>query len=120
MRLTPKLPPGRASRKALRYGAEVRRLRAEGHTLESIREALLDVGVNVSVSTVRREVARRPTPWELDHAQEATLRQGEPEVPVDAPPGLERREVSDRRVPFKLIASMLQALHTLRRRWRLR
>jgi len=66
MRLQPKRPQGRSSRKALRFVREVRRLRAEGHTLESIRLALLDAGVSVSLSTVRREVARPPSLWELE------------------------------------------------------
>lgn len=73
MQLKPKLPPGRSDRKALRYGYEVRRLRAEGHSLASIREALLDVGVSVSLSTVRREAIRPTTKWELDHAEEMSL-----------------------------------------------
>ena len=73
MQLKPKLPPGRSDRKALRYGHEVRRLRAEGHTLESIRQALLDVGVSVSLSTVRREAVRPPSKWELEHAEELSL-----------------------------------------------
>lgn len=63
MRLNPKHPPGRASRKALLYAHEVRRLRAEGYTLEAIRQALFDVGISVSLSTVRREAARPPTLW---------------------------------------------------------
>ena len=73
MQLKPKLPPGRSDRKALRYGHEVRRLRAEGHTLESIRQALLDVGVSVSLSTVRREAVRPPSKWELEHAEELSV-----------------------------------------------
>ena len=73
MQLKPKLPPGHASRKALRYGHEVRRLRAEGHTFEAIREALLDVGVSVSLSTVRREAVHPPSKWELEHMEEASL-----------------------------------------------
>lgn len=86
MQLTPKLPPGRSSRKALRYVNEVRRLRAEGHTLESIRQALLDVGVSVSLSTVRREVARPPSMWELERAQEEPLALEELQ-PTGAAPG---------------------------------
>jgi hypothetical protein len=70
MELNPKQPPGRTTRKARRYLSEMHRLRAEGHTLESIRLALLDVGVSVSISTVRREVARPPSTWELERAHE--------------------------------------------------
>ena len=68
MRLIPRNPPGHASRKARRYTHEIRSLRAEGHTFETIRLALLDAGVSVSLSTVIREARRSPTQWELDRA----------------------------------------------------
>lgn len=58
MRLTPKRPPGRCTRKARAFEDEIARLRADGYTCAAIREALADVGVNVSSSTVQREVAR--------------------------------------------------------------
>ena len=70
VQLNPELPPGRSNRNALRYVREVHRLRAEGHTLDSILQALLDAGVSVSLSTVRREAARPASKWELRHAQE--------------------------------------------------
>jgi hypothetical protein len=69
MRLHPRNPPGHAGRKARRYVNDIRNLREEGHTYETIRQALLDAGVSVSLSTVRREANRQPTQWELDHAQ---------------------------------------------------
>ena len=59
MDLTPKLPPGRANRKALAFTAAIHRLRAAGYSFEAIRLALLDAGVEVSRSTVKREAARR-------------------------------------------------------------
>ena len=59
MDLTPKLPPGRANRKALAFAAEIDRLRSAGYSFEAIRVALLDAGVKVSRSTVKREAARR-------------------------------------------------------------
>ena len=59
MELTPKLPPGRANRKALAFAADIHRLRAAGYSFEAIRVALLDAGVKVSRTTVKREVARR-------------------------------------------------------------
>lgn len=68
MRLQPKDPPGHANRKARRYTNDIRNLRSEGHTYETIRLALLDAGVAVSISTVMREAKRPPTQWELDHA----------------------------------------------------
>ncbi|WP_144290090.1 hypothetical protein [Ideonella sp. A 288] len=70
MQLNPKQPPGHAKRKALRYANEVHRLRAEGHTLEAIRQALLDAGVSVSVSTVWREANRPPSDWGLAPAKD--------------------------------------------------
>jgi hypothetical protein len=59
MTLAPKLPPGRANRKALQYAADIHRLRRAGYTFSAIRQALLDVGLHVSLSTVKREGARR-------------------------------------------------------------
>lgn len=59
MYLTPKLPPGRANRKALAFAAEINRLRTAGYSFEAIRVALLDAGVTVSRTTVKREAARR-------------------------------------------------------------
>jgi hypothetical protein len=44
MDLTPKLPPGRANRKALAFAAEVHRLRAAGYSFEAIRLALREAG----------------------------------------------------------------------------
>jgi hypothetical protein len=58
MDLSPKLPPGRANRKALAYACEIDRLRVAGYSFEAIRVALLDAGVKVSRSTVKREVAK--------------------------------------------------------------
>lgn len=58
MYLTPKLPPGRANRKALTFVGEINRLRAAGYSFEAIRLALLDAGVHVSRTTVKREAAR--------------------------------------------------------------
>ena len=59
MDLTPKLPPGRANRKALAFVADIQRLREAGYSFEAIRVALLDAGVKVSRTTVKREAARR-------------------------------------------------------------
>ena len=58
MRLLPLQPPGRMSRKARGYTQEIAQLRAEGYTLEAIREALAAAGVHVSLSTVWREELR--------------------------------------------------------------
>lgn len=57
--LAPKLPPGRANRKALQFAADIHRLRDAGYTFSAIRMALLDAGISVSLSTIKREAARR-------------------------------------------------------------
>jgi hypothetical protein len=59
VRLNPKHPPGRVNRKARAFEPEIARLRSEGYTCEAIRAALADIGLNVSLSTVQREAARR-------------------------------------------------------------
>jgi len=59
VQLQPKRPPGRADRKAAAYATEILRLRAEGYTYEAIREALVDVGIELSESALRREVRRQ-------------------------------------------------------------
>lgn len=76
--LHPRLPPGRADRKALAYCSEIQRLRALGYTFEAIRIALADAGVDVGLTTVRREAARFPA------ASEALTRMPTP-VPAVAP-----------------------------------
>jgi hypothetical protein len=58
VQLNPKHPPGRVNRKARAFEPEIARLRSEGYTCESIRAALADIGVDVSLSTVQREAAR--------------------------------------------------------------
>ena len=61
MTLVPKHPPGRANRKALQFAYDIHRLRNDGYTFSAIRTALLDAGLSVSLSTVKREAARRVT-----------------------------------------------------------
>lgn len=56
--LVPSSPPGRRNRKGRAFEDQIARLRAEGYTLEAIRDALAAVGVHVSKSTVQREAAR--------------------------------------------------------------
>jgi transposase-like protein len=57
MKLSPVGPPT-GHRRARRYAPQMLELRSRGYTFEAIREALADAGVNVSNSTVQREVAR--------------------------------------------------------------
>jgi hypothetical protein len=61
MALTPKLPPGRANRKALAYTAEIQRLRASGYSFEAIRVTLLEAGLAVGLTTIKREAAKKPS-----------------------------------------------------------
>lgn len=62
MKLAPMQPPGRITRKARDFEAEIVQLRAQGYTLQAIRQALDGVGVHVSISTVRREANRYAAP----------------------------------------------------------
>lgn len=58
VKLTPQIPPGRSNRKAREYTAEIARLRIAGYGCRAIREALAEVGVVVSKTTVHRELAK--------------------------------------------------------------
>ena len=57
MRLDPKRPPGRSTRKALTFASEIARLHADGYSCDAIRQALEEAGLTVSRSTVIREVS---------------------------------------------------------------
>lgn len=79
MKLVPSCPPGRSTRKALQFAADIRQLRELGYTYEAIRAALASAGVQVSNRTVQREAARpikQPTTSKLDahssHAADAS------------------------------------------------
>jgi hypothetical protein len=74
MKLEPKRPPGRPNRKALLFEAEIARLRSEGYPCVAIWEALLDAGLSLSLSAVKREVAR------LRKRADATFRNAAPLV----------------------------------------
>jgi IS30 family transposase len=62
MNLKPMGPPGRSTRKARAFEAEIGRLSRQGYNSEAIREALALAGVNVSRATVRREMRRHEEP----------------------------------------------------------
>jgi hypothetical protein len=66
-------PPGRLNRKALAFESEIYRLHLDGHTSEAIRQALLDAGVAVSRSTVKREVARHEMRRQAAEARSAVV-----------------------------------------------
>ena len=59
MTLAPKHPPGRANRRALEFNLDIQRLRRAGYTFSAIRLALLEAGISVSLTTIKREAARR-------------------------------------------------------------
>lgn len=87
MRLQPKRPPGRVDRKAAAYAAEIVRLRAEGYTYEAIREALAEVGIELSECALRREVRRheRRTVGAPPDAQPPALGPASPSISVMRP-----------------------------------
>ena len=58
MTLTPRRPPGRPNRKALAYESEIARLRLAGYSCKAIWELLVAEGLQLSLSSVKREVAR--------------------------------------------------------------
>ena len=58
VKLAPLQPPGRITRKARDYEADIAALRDQGYTLDAIRQALSAAGIEVSISTVRRESLR--------------------------------------------------------------
>ena len=57
-KLIPRTAAGRSNRRARAFSDEIARLHKEGYGYVAIQEALADVGVVVSKSTVQREVAR--------------------------------------------------------------
>ena len=80
MSLEPKLPPGRANRKALRFSVDIRRLRDAGYTFSAIQTALLEAGVEVSLTTIKREAARQGSKPALHRAHGS-----EKHLPSDPP-----------------------------------
>ena len=68
MKLNPTLPPGRSNRKARAFSAEIAQLSLDGYGCKAIHQALTDAGLQVSKSTVQRELARLSKPPTL-HGQ---------------------------------------------------
>ena len=58
MKLVPPGPPGRITRKARDFEADILQLRQQGYTLDAIRQGLQASGLEVRISTVRREALR--------------------------------------------------------------
>ena len=87
MTLAPKTPPGRRTRKARQFHAEIRQLHAAGYSCQSICEALAALGVQVHRTTVYREVGRPIPPTLAQHIPEPTVRLS-PSLPSGRPPAL--------------------------------
>ena len=86
MRISPKDPPGRANRKALRFSVEIRRLRNAGYTFSAIRMALLEAGVDVSLTTIKREAARPgPSPSVTQQSSTEPMRSSAPAITPGVP-----------------------------------
>lgn len=109
VKLVPVRPPGPNIRKARAFATEIWLLREQGHTFESIREALAAVGVHVSNSTVQREAARasrrppsasamanrpvdEPTPPFPEAAPERVARPEDTSTPAD---GLSGKDIAE-------------------------
>ena len=80
MKLSPKDPPGRSTRQARGFVADIRQLRAQGYTFEAIRQALAEAGVKVSKSTVQREMTRLAST-----SPSGSVAVTEPSLPVSVP-----------------------------------
>jgi hypothetical protein len=106
MQLTPKGPPGRITRKARAYAADIGSLHSQGYTLEAIREALADAGVHVSKSTVQREVARylRMGP----HAPQATAQPVTPTAPPSPITALRGKDIAQAFVQDRITNPLLR------------
>ena len=99
MKLIPRSAPGRTNRQARTFGDEIARLHHEGHGYLAIQQALADVGVVVSKSTVQREVARLSMPLPSHARQDFTrpiqpsrapLESGSSETTTQRPDGRQR------------------------------
>lgn len=86
MQLQPRREPGRRDRKAAAYAVEIVRLRAEGYTFEAIREALADVGIQLSESALRREVRRQRRPTDRTPSSVRPASRTPAIAPASSPP----------------------------------
>jgi len=83
MTLAPKHPPGRANRRALEFNLDIQRLRRAGYTFSAIRLALLEAGISVSLTTIKREAARRDI-FAARHSPPRAMQHLPPTVAPDA------------------------------------
>ena len=112
MKLIPKTPAGRSNRKARAFTAEIARLCRDGYGCAAIQEALAEAGMQVSLSTVQREVvraARQPLPTTVrglgTAAQPASPRPA-PSHSVP-PPVLADKSLSSRNVAEEFVKSRI-------------
>jgi hypothetical protein len=125
VQLQPKHPPGRKSRKVRAFATEIHRLQADGYTCDEIREALADVGVVVSRSTVQREAARALQRTKHTNATVAaavaTSRQAAPQIDREPVPPSPRPHADDPRTARQIAEDFMKGqvtnplLHTERK-----
>lgn len=112
MQLQPKHPPCRKSRKVRAFATEIHRLQAEGYTCDEIREALADVGVVVSRSTVQREAARAVQRMKhtsaTDAAAVANSRQAAPPIDREPAPPSARPHADDPRTARQIAEDFMK------------
>lgn len=102
MKLLPIEPPGRITRKARQFEDEIARLYAQGYTLAAICRALAAAGVEVSITTVRREVKRQAVSMPAPLAARLAS-------PVAAPPRSTSQPTAPAVLPAALAAPLLRA-----------
>ena len=95
MRLVPTQSPGRGTRKARDFGTEIVLLRAQGYTLDAIRDALAKAGVHVTRSTVWREANRASLPHPVKPIAQPAATSVPPLAQSLAPPALAASGASD-------------------------
>jgi hypothetical protein len=101
MPLQPRRQPGRNDRKAAAYASEILRLRADGYTYEAIREALADVGIQLSTSALRREMRRHQAEKASSSTRSASRTPAKVSSPLPPPthlpslPGTTGREIAE-------------------------
>ncbi len=102
MKLLPNEPPGRITRKARQFEDEIAQLYAQGYTLAAICRALAAAGVEVSITTVRREVKRQAVSMPAPLAARLAS-------PVAAPPRSTSQPTAPAVLPAALAAPLLRA-----------
>lgn len=95
MKLNPCIPPGRSNRKARAFSAEIAQLCLQGYGCKAIHQALINAGLEISKSTVQREVARISNP--ASHKVQRVVKRPiephpAPAVPLRAAPGASVRK----------------------------